>query len=128
MFKPFELETDSENKSDIDVAIISADTFEYFWKLYRQSYSVKNSRIYKYVSREIYRGYINERNLNEIDQCRKEWNALSNKCNRMLKSNLFLRHEITYRIYRSWEDFEEYNLLTIQTIMNEVSKNGLYIS
>lgn len=124
MLKPFKLDTDSENKSDIDIAIISSDIFDYFWKLYRKSYSIQNSYYYRYISREIYRGYINERNLNNIDQCRKEWSVLANKCNKMLRSKLFLRHEITYRIYRRWEDFEEYNLLAIEEIMNEVSVNG----
>lgn len=123
-FKQFELNEESKNKSDIDIAIISSDIFEYYWKLFRQSYSVQNNYLYKYISREIYRGYINERNLREIDACRKEWVCRANKCNRMLKNNLFLRHEITYRIYRSWEDFEEYNLTSIKLIQNEVNKNG----
>lgn len=124
-FKKFEMDEESKNKSDIDIAIISEEIFEYFWKLFRQSYSVQNSYWYKFISREIYRGYINEKNLRQIDECRKEWIIRANKANRMLKSNLFLRHEITYRIYRRWEDFEEYNLSSIKIIQNEVNKNGV---
>ena len=93
--------------------------------MFRQSYSVQNSYWYRYISREIYRGYINEKNLRQIDACRKEWIICANKANRMLKSNLFLRHEITYRIYRRWEDFEEYNLSSIKIMQDEVNKNGV---
>lgn len=123
-FKKFELDEESQNKSDIDIAIISSDIFENYWKLFRRAYSLKNSHLYRYISREIYRGYINEKNLREIEECRKEWVSCVNKCNKMLKSNLFLRHEITYRIYRRWEDFEEYNMSSIDLMKNEVIKNG----
>ncbi len=124
-FKKFEIDEESKNKSDIDIAIISEEIFEHFWKMFRQSYSVQNSYWYRYISREIYRGYINEKNLRQIDACRKEWIICANKANRMLKSNLFLRHEITYRIYRRWEDFEEYNLSSIKIMQDEVNKNGV---
>ncbi len=113
-FKAFEIDTNAKNKSDIDVAIISNDLFLYFWDIYRKSYSVKYEATYKHISREIYRGYINERNLREIDECRVKWNNLSAQSNKILRSKLYLKHEITYRIYRSWEDFEEYNIASLQ--------------
>ncbi|WP_199619868.1 hypothetical protein [Paenibacillus alkalitolerans] len=119
-FKSFERDTESKNKSDIDIAIISQDLFKYFWDLYRKSYSIKFERTYGYISREIYRGYINERNLREIDRCRKEWSDLSTNSSKQLRSKLYLKHDITYRIYRSWEDFEEYNLLTINSMKTRV--------
>ncbi|MBY0011627.1 hypothetical protein [Paenibacillus typhae] len=119
-FKAFELNTDSKSKSDIDVAIISQDLFKSFWDLYRKSYNIKFQRAYTYISREIYRGYINERNLKEIDACRKEWQNLSNRSNKLLRSKLYLKHDITYRIYRSWEDFEEYNLDSLKRVKDKV--------
>ncbi|MEJ9221161.1 hypothetical protein P4H46_23575 [Paenibacillus glucanolyticus] len=119
-FKSFEKNGDSKNKSDIDIAVISSDLFKYFWDLYRKSYSVKYESVYTYISREIYRGYINERNLRGIDVCRREWFNLSNKSNKLLRSNLYLKHDITYRIYRSWEDFEEYNLISIESMKARV--------
>ncbi|WP_339323494.1 hypothetical protein [Paenibacillus sp. FSL W8-0194] len=119
-FKAFELDTESEKKSDIDIAIISQDLFKNFWDLYRKSYNVKFQKVYSYISREIYRGYINERNLREIDACRKEWQALSNNSNKLLRNKLYLKHDITYRIYRSWEDFEEYNLNSLERMKEKV--------
>lgn len=119
-FKSFELDTESKNKSDIDVAIISNDLFKSFWDIFRKSYSVKYESVYGYIAREIYRGYINERNLREIDNCRREWNQLSVKSNKLLRSQLFLKHDITYRIYRSWEDFEEYNLASLKSMKARV--------
>ncbi|GJM78293.1 hypothetical protein HMSSN139_07890 [Paenibacillus sp. HMSSN-139] len=119
-FKCFERDTESKNKSDIDIAVISQDLFKFFWDLYRKSYSVKFERTYSFISREIYRGYINERNLREIDPCRKEWSLLSSNSSKQLRSKLYLKHDITYRIYRSWEDFEEYNLLAIESMKTRV--------
>jgi len=124
-FKAFELNVDSKSKSDIDVAIISQDLFKSFWDLYRKSYNVKFQRVYSFISREIYRGYINERNLKEIDACRKEWQSLCNSANKMLRTKLYLKHDITYRIYRSWEDFEEYNLDSIKRVKEKVSLDAI---
>ena len=119
-FKSFELDVESRNKSDIDIAIISSDLYKSFWDLYRKSYNVKYEYVYTYISREIYRGYINERNLREIDNCRKVWNELSIGSNKLLRSKLYLKHDITYRIYRSWEDFEEYNLSSLKNMKAKV--------
>jgi hypothetical protein len=119
-FKLFEKDTDSKNKSDIDIAIISNNFYEMFWGLFRRSYNVKYENIYTHVFREIYRGYINERNLVEIENCRKAWSEVSVKSTKLLRSKLYLKHDITYRIYRSWEDFEEYNISSLKKMKGKV--------
>ena len=75
-----------------------------------------NKRHYKYISRGIYRGYINEKYLTLIDGCRKEWNEKAAKSKKILRSDLYIKPEITYRLYRSWEDFEEYHIQSINEI------------
>jgi hypothetical protein len=54
--------------------------------------------------------------LREISNCRKIWGKLSAVSNKRLRSKLYLKHDITYRIYRRWEDFEEYNLSSLAKI------------
>jgi hypothetical protein len=119
-FKSFELDLESKDKSDIDSAVISNDLFKTFWDIFRRSYNVKYEYAYAHISREIYRGYINERNLCEIGNCRKEWKRMATGANKLLRSKLYLKHDITYRIYRSWEDFEEYNLASLKSIKAQV--------
>lgn len=102
--------------SDIDIAIVSEKLFQKYWTLFRRSYSEVNKRYYKYISRGIYRGYINENNLSVIDGCRKEWNEKASISKKLLRSEMYIRPEITYRLYRSWEDFEEYHLQSIDEI------------
>lgn len=117
MFAPFCAKEGSGRKvSDIDVAIISSELFLKFWSLFRKSYSSKYYSTYQKVYNEVYRGYINEKNIQEVDGCRKEWLPISAESKRILADNLFIQHEITYRIYRSWEDFEEYNLKNIDKL------------
>lgn len=123
MLAPFCVDEKGGRKvSDIDVAIISSDLFTEFWKLFRTSYSSKYSSTYQKLYNEIYRGYINEKNIQEVDLCRQKWIPISAESKKMLADKLFIRHEITYRIYRSWEDFEEYNLKNIQKLKNKLSE------
>lgn len=119
-FKKFTLEPDAEDKSDIDIAIISLPIFDKFWKTFRDAYNITNKWVYKYISREIYRGYINERNINEIEQCRVIWKDISNEATRKLKQNMYFKHDINYRLYRSWEDFEEYNIESINDLKRSI--------
>lgn len=103
-------------ESDIDIAIVSDKLFETYWNLFRHSYSGVNKRYYSYISRGIYRGYINEKYLTLVDGCRKQWNQKAAESKKILRNELYIQPEITYRLYRSWEDFEEYHIQSINEI------------
>lgn len=122
--KKFNVEPHGDNKSDIDIAIISSTIFEELWRAFREGYNVKNDYHYAYISRGIYRGYIDERNINTIAPCRKLWSSRRVAATKKLQQNMYFKHEIKYRIYRSWEDFEEYTLGSISQLKNEVIKGG----
>ncbi|MFA9423871.1 MAG: hypothetical protein ACERLG_09855 [Sedimentibacter sp.] len=102
--------------SDVDIAIVSSQLFQKYWDLFRKSYKPKYAAIYNYIPREIYRGYINENHLQEVEGCRKEWNAISSTSKKSLYNDLYMKHEVTYRLYRSWEDFEEYHIQSLTKI------------
>lgn len=115
---------EGENKSDIDIAIISPQLFDYFWKLFRISYDVTKERFYQYISRSIYRGYISDIDLHNIEECRMEWLKLSNESTRQLQRKMYFRHEIHYRIYRDWKDMEEYHIQSIEYLKGVVGNYG----
>lgn len=117
LFSPFCIDGIARKESDLDVAIISSELFHKFWWLFRKSYASQYSSWYRgYIYNGIYRGYINEKWINAVDGCRREWSEISAASKRTLTDKLFIKHEVTYRIYRSWEDFEEYNLKNIAKI------------
>lgn len=116
LFRCFQTE-----KSDIDIAIVSDKLFQTFWGVFRHSFSEVNKWHYRYISRGIYRGYINEKHLTLIDNCRKKWNEKAVKSKKLLRNELYIQPEITYRLYRSWEDFEEYHIQSI----NEIKRSGV---
>lgn len=115
---------EGENQSDIDVAIISSQLFDYFWRLFRVAYNVTNKKYYRYISRGIYRGYISDTDLLNIDECRIEWMKRSNLSTKRLQRNMYFRHKIHYRIYRDWKDLEEYHMQSIQQLKGELNKYG----
>ena len=115
LFRQFDEET-----SDIDIAIVSDRLFQMFWGLFRSSYSKVYSYDYGYISRAIYRGYISEEHLDLIDGCRKQWNERAVDSKRLLRNTLYIQPQITYRLYRGWEDFEEYHIQSIDDIKKGV--------
>lgn len=120
--KPFCDEGDK--KSDIDIAIISPQLFDYFWRLFRKSYNITNKKYYKFISRGIYRGYISDTDLINIDACRIEWIEKSNEATKRLQRSMYFRHEVHYRIYRDWKDLEEYHVQAIEELKGEINGYG----
>ena len=51
--------------------------------------------------------------MQKIDNIREEWDDMISTINLMLQDKLRFEHPITYRIYRSWDDLEEYQMLGI---------------
>ena len=50
----------------------------------------------------------------EIPTIRTEWLSVVAPINKLLQDELMIVHPITYRIYRSWEDLEEYQIIGIE--------------
>jgi hypothetical protein len=98
-FKEFCDDGKEREASDIDIAIVSSRLFYQYWDLTRKVYNYKYDGIYQYISRTIYRGYIDEYNLQRIAECRQIWNEIADKSKKELKNNLYFRHNISYRIY-----------------------------
>lgn len=115
---------EGEGKSDIDIAIISPYLFEHYWNLFRKSYDVTKEKLYQYISRAIYRGYISDRNMYNIEECRKEWVEASSEATRQLQRKMYFKHDIHYRIYRDWKDMEEYHIQSIEQLKGETEKDG----
>lgn len=120
--RPFRDEED--DKSDVDIAIISPYLFDFFWRLFRSSYNVTNQSYYRYIARSIYRGYISDSDLMKIDECRIAWLEKSNEATKKLQRNMYFRHEIHYRIYRDWKDLEEYHVQAIEELRERVFEYG----
>ncbi len=119
-FAPFSVSGEDRKISDIDVAIISSELFNKYWQLFRKSYTKRQGTKYQKIYPEIYRGFINEGRITDIPGCRAEWRATVADSKRKLSEKFFTKHAVSYRIYRSWEDFEEYNLKGIQDLKEVV--------
>ena len=52
------------------------------------------------------------------------WKDISVSATKKLQQQMYFKHNISYRIYRSWEDFEEYTLESIHDLKSEVIRNG----
>jgi len=124
-FLEFSQDGMQRKESDIDIAIISNGLFDMFWELLRKSFRPRFAKQYDRIALEVFRGYINEKHLNHVVQCRSAWNNLALPSKKNLKNTLFIKHEISYRIYRSWEDVEDYQLHSLNAIKQELSRGTI---
>lgn len=111
---PFHDESNSQKSSDIDIALVSEKLYQYYWDRMRQTEKIQYKRFYQQLTVSIFRGYINDKVLMEIPPIRSEWLSIISPINKLLQDELMIVHPITYRIYRSWEDLEEYQITGIE--------------
>jgi hypothetical protein len=109
-FIPFHDGDRSTQSSDIDIAIISDQLYNKFWQTLRNVFKTQYSSSYNRVTSTIFKGYINERDITAIPGIRREWNELFSPLTKTLQDELSIIHPISYRIYRSWEDLEQYQI------------------
>lgn len=115
LFSPFHDERPDMLSSDIDIAIISEPLYKKFWDELRQVKKIRYKQVYyNHLTDSIFRGYINEKDLLMVDDMCSEWDKMISPINVALQDTLGFVHPITYRIYRSWEDLEEYQLIGIK--------------
>lgn len=110
VLRPFHDEIPGIPPSDIDIAIVSQKLFENYWEEIRHIKGIQYRPYYLYLTRSIFRGYINDKDLVEIHEVARKWNELIDPINVTLQDKLGFIHPITYRVYRSWEDLEDYQL------------------
>lgn len=118
LFVPFQ-----PDQSDIDIAIVSEKLYSHFWESFRKlqgRFAVYNTNHYIYIAKSIYRGFINEKDLKCFPEIKKDWISKSSPANLILQDKMNFEQEITYRIYRSWDDLEEYQLSSITTARKRI--------
>lgn len=116
LFQPFNNDEKVRKVSDLDFAIISSELFNEYWMKFRKSFKYQYRDTYLHIYQDLYRGYINERNIVTVDGCRRDWNELVSSSKKELLTKFFIKNEISFRVYRSWEDFEDYNMQNIKDI------------
>ena len=84
----------------------------------------KKERIsYQSLASSIFRGFINEKQFCNIDFARQYWNNQIKDLNRCIQEEIGIYHQINYRIYRSWEDLEEYHINSINSLKKHIQNH-----
>ncbi len=121
--KPFHEEEEGQKSSDIDIAIISNKLYNYLWVELRKSYKTQYISNYHRITSTIFQGYINEFDIIDIPEIRRQWQELFVPLTKALQDELNIIHPITYRVYRSWEDLEQYQIGSIENIKKYLEDN-----
>lgn len=124
-FKKFVANSSSEleKESDIDIAIISDNLFLDIWEKLREGKKDFYIPNYTNITKSIFLGYIDDKNFKDLDFFRKEWEEKISFSNIKLQSDISIMHTISYRIYRTWEDLQDYQLSGIKELKEKVTKD-----
>ena len=123
VLRPFHDEVPGVPPSDIDIAIVSQKLFEHYWERARHVKRIQYQPYYLNLTKSIFRGYINDKDLVEIRGVSREWGDLVSPINVALQDKLGFVHPITYRLYRSWDDLEDYQLGGISRAKRALEEN-----
>ncbi|MGV7115068.1 hypothetical protein [Paenibacillus kyungheensis] len=104
---------EDDKVSDIDLAIVSDSLFNDIWKAMRKHKSNYYMSNYSRVASSVFLGYINDKDFLNVPNFNSEIEFMINNTNKELIEELSIIHPVSYRIYRSWEDLEEYQLTSI---------------
>lgn len=122
LLHPFHDEVPGKPSSDIDIAIISEPLYVRFWSELRGIKGLWYKNYYKHLTESIFRGYISDGDLQKINGVNEQWDDLVRPINVALQDTLGFVHPITYRLYRSWDDLEEYQLIAISKAKNSLEE------
>ena len=90
-----------------------AGQFETFLNIDKEEIIKSVEKCYESNRSENIKGYINEKDLLKIEGAGKEWENLCRPINVELQDKLGFIHPVTYRIYRNWDDLQEYQIIGI---------------
>lgn len=126
-FKRFVAHTTNkyEKESDIDIAIISSNLFQDIWEKLREGKKQYLIPKYNKIASSIFLGYINDDDFKNLDFMRKEWEEKISHSNIKLQNDISILHPISYRIYRNWEDLQDYQINSIKLLKEKVLKNEI---
>ncbi len=98
-----------DDKSDLDIIIVSQVIFYRFWNAYLvDSYSPIRINNYTYVCKCIFRKFITFDGFNKTNKDYCEWQKRTKGFEKDLQLRFDIEHEIHYRIFESWEAAQMY--------------------
>lgn len=125
--RPFIIEAAADGiVSDIDVAIVSDKLFLEAWDVLRKARQLEviSKERYQRVVCEIFRGYINDKTLCTFSSSRKYWKEKTGRVTQQLQATLGIVHPISFRVYRSWEDLQEYQIESVRGLKEAMNSEG----
>ncbi len=118
-----------DDKSDIDIIIVSQILFYKFWNSYLlDSYSSIKVNNYVYVCKCVFRKFITFEGFKKSNKDYCEWQKRTKGFEKDLQLRFDIEHEIHYRIYESWEAAQMYYIsgLALNQKKLEEIRNGNY--
>ncbi|QQE99196.1 hypothetical protein [Lactococcus lactis] len=122
-FKSFNSDGNDYTQSDIDIAIISPELFKDSWQKLKDLKYITFINNYPGISSNIFRGFVNDKNIFEQISLKLELLDMIDNCARDIRDEFGVIEPINFRIYDSWDDLKKY---TIDGIVKcKENKNGI---
>ncbi len=125
ILQPFHDETAETESSDIDIAIVSERLYSTIWDQLRNVKNVYlNGYHYSNISKSIFKGFVNEKDLLRFEEIKKNWSEIIDYSKIKLQDEMSFVHPVSYRIYRYWDDLEDYQVYSISKANKKLMENA----
>jgi hypothetical protein len=123
--KPEKCYSPADSASDIDVAMISQEQFDYYWDgVFNYAHSDaawKKSCRYKYFAKALFQGWIDPRGLPKVKTFSQsqQWVEFFDQ---LMQSRRFESRRISARLYRNWDRLEAYQDIAINLCRSKIER------
>jgi hypothetical protein len=111
-----------EEKSDIDVVLVSDVNYKILWEAYLNMYYKQIPfPEYKSTAKSVFKGYLSiddDSTLKHRDLI--DWKKNANDMIKDVQLELGMMHSLKYRVYDSWESVEKYHYFNIKQLRSRI--------
>lgn len=109
--------------SDIDLVIVSHSLYRKAWDAFidlSNRFKLKN---YSKITSNIFRRFVSIKKPDMRSTFFRDWSKKMDPCRKDLQTIFNIPHDINYRIYESWEAVEQYHVLGLLAVKENLEKN-----
>jgi hypothetical protein len=100
--------------------VVSPELFESSWNAYYELSNMKFVKGYSQITSNVFNNFVSLKKVDPDVEFIKNWEKRTGTFVRDLQLKFSIRHQINYRIYKSWDWVEKYHIRGIEELQSQL--------